>query len=158
MSHAANSVPYLLVVIFMVACLGACTSRQASYSDFKHISPSGWTHEEPYYFTPEYADSSKTYDIYIALRHEDDFLYSDVNFVVDFIHSNGEMERHNLDIVLSDRNGNWSGSGFGALYQMTMLVKQGVKAGEIPKVVVWQGMKCDTLTQITDIGIMIKPN
>lgn len=152
------ALPLIFVAIFMSACLGACTSKQASYSDFKHIPHSGWTHSEPYYFTPEYADSSRIYDLYIAMRHEDDFEYSEVNFVVDLIYDNYTIERLNCNVALSDRNGNWLGSGFGALYQNTQLIKSGVRAGAVPKVVVWQGMKCDTLSQITDIGIIVKPN
>lgn len=144
--------------MIMGACLGACSPGQASYSDFKHVSGQGWYHDEPYYFTLQYPDSLQTYDIYIAVRHDNGYEYSSGNFIVDFIHENSSVERVNVNMTLSDRNGNWVGDGFGALYQMKSLLKEHVRAGDIAKMVLWHRMSCDTLTHLTDIGIILEPN
>ena len=53
-------------------------------------------------FTPEYSDSSSTYDIALAVRHNNDYQYSNLSLVVDLIDSVKNVNRTNIDFELSE--------------------------------------------------------
>ncbi len=113
----------------------------------------------PIKFTPEYSDSSLTYDVELALRHNNDYQYSNLSLVVDLIDSVKNVTRHDIDFELSDGYGNWRGSGFGALYQSSIVIAQGIKPSQVTSVVVWQAMNnCDVVKNVIDMGVIVKPS
>jgi gliding motility-associated lipoprotein GldH len=110
-------------------------------------------------FTPEYSDSSSTYDIALAVRHNNDYQYSNLSLVVDLIDSVKNVNRTNIDFELSDGYGNWKGSGFGAIYQSSVVIAQGISPSQVSSIVVWQAMNnCDVVKNILDIGIIVTPS
>ena len=128
-------------------------------AQFKTLPDEGWQKSMSISFFPEYADSTITYDVELALRHNNSYQYSNLNLVVDLIDSVKNVNRSNIDFVLSDGYGNWLGSGFGALYQSSIVVAQGVKPSQVNSVVVWQAMKnCDVVKNVIDIGIIVNPS
>ena len=84
---------------------------------------------------------------------------SNLSLVVDLIDSVKNVARNKIDFELSDGYGNWKGSGFGAIYQSSVVVAQGVSPSQVGSVVVWQAMNnCDVVKNITDIGIIVTPS
>ena len=147
-----------VATLCMVWVLTACSLGSDSMSQFKTLPAEGWTKSMPIKFTPEYADSSQTYDIALALRHTNDYMYSNLTVAVDMIDSVKNVVRSSVDFKLSDGYGNWQGSGFGALYQSSVVIAQGVKPQEATSIVVWQAMNnCDVIKDIQDLGIIVTP-
>lgn len=143
----------------VVSILVGCSFGQDSMSQFKTLPDEGWQKTMPITFTPEYSDSSLTYDVELALRHNNSYQYSNLSLVVDLIDSVKNVNRNNIDFELSDGYGNWLGSGFGALYQSSIVIAQGVKPSQVCSIVVWQAMNnCDVVKDVVDLGITIKPS
>lgn len=143
----------------VVSCLSACSLGQDSSAQFKTLPDEGWQKSMPIKFTPEYSDSSLTYDVELALRHNNDYQYSNLSLVVDLIDSVKNVTRHDIDFELSDGYGNWRGSGFGALYQSSIVIAQGIKPSQVTSVVVWQAMNnCDVVKNVIDMGVIVKPS
>lgn len=139
--------------------LGACSFKQSSTSQFKTLPSRGWSKEMPIKFVPEYADSSLTYDIKLAIRHNTSYQYGNLSLVVDLIDSVKVVNRNNVDFEISDSYGNWLGSGFGALYQLNVVIAQDIKPRDVNSIVIWQSMNnCDNVMSITDIGIIVTPS
>ena len=110
-------------------------------------------------FTPEYSDSSLTYDIALAVRHNNDYQYSNLSLVVDLIDSVKNVTRHDIDFELSDGYGNWLGSGFGAIYQSSVVIAQGVRPSQVSNIVVWQAMNnCEVVKNVIDLGVIVTPS
>ena len=110
-------------------------------------------------FFPEYADSTITYDVELALRHNNSYQYSNLNLVVDLIDSVKNVNRSNIDFVLSDGYGNWLGSGFGAIYQSSVVIAQGVRPSQVSNIVVWQAMNnCEGGKNVIDLGVIVTPS
>ena len=147
------------MIICVLSCLNACSFGQDSMAHFKTLPDEGWNKGMPISFIPEYSDSSLTYDIALAVRHNNDYQYSNLSLVVDLIDSVKNVSRSNIDFELSDGYGNWKGSGFGAIYQSSIVIAQGVTPSQVGSIVVWQAMNnCDVVKNVIDIGVIVTPS
>ncbi len=147
------------LILCALSCLNACSFGQDKSAHFKTLPDEGWNKGMSIKFTPEYADSSLTYDIELAVRHNNDYQFSNLSLVVDLIDSVKNVNRNNIDFELSDGYGNWKGSGFGAIYQASVVIAQGVTPSQVGAIVVWQAMNnCDVVKNVTDIGVIVTPS
>ena len=147
------------VLAFAISCLSGCSFVQDSMAHFKTLPDEGWNKSMSIKFTPEYSDSSLTYDIALAVRHNNDYQYSNLSLAVDLIDSVKTVTRHDIDFELSDGYGNWLGSGFGAIYQSSVVIAQGVRPSQVTSIVVWQAMNnCDVVKNVIDLGVIVTPS
>lgn len=147
---------FAAMVLAAVMGLSSCSDGGTDYTDFTPTADDGWLRNTPIYFTPEYSDSTRVYDLYVAVRHDSEYDFSTLNLVVDIMTPTGQTERRKLSIGFADEAGNWTGSGFGAMYQHKALLKRGVSVADLQKLALWHAMPSDTLTGITEIGIVLK--
>ena len=147
------------VMICALSCLNGCSFGQDSMAQFKTLPDDGWRKNMSIKFAPEYADSSLKYDIALAIRHNNDYQYSNLSLTVDLVDSVKNVTRNNIDFELSDGYGNWLGSGFGALYQSSVIIAQDVSPSQVRSIVVWQSMNnCDIVKNVMDIGVIVTPS
>lgn len=152
-------VAMVAIMMCVLSCLNACSFGQDKSAHFKTLPDDGWNKGMSIKFTPEYPDSTQTYDIELAVRHNNDYQYSNLSLVVDLIDSVKNVSRSNIDFELSDGYGNWKGSGFGAIYQSSLVIAQGVTPSQVGSIVVWQAMNnCDVVKNLLDIGIIVSPS
>ena len=146
------------MLLSIIACLGACSPKHASYTDFRDISSDGWQEGAPFKFTPMWGDSSATYDFTIVVRHSASYNYNNLCLVIDFISTDGKVVRKDISFAIADEYGNFKGGGFGDYYQVKHKVMEGIKPEEAAKIVVWPAMKgCKKLTGLLNIGIILSP-
>lgn len=143
----------------ILVCLGACSPKHSSYSEFTDVPTVGWAHNSPLYFTPQFGDSAGYYDIAVAIRHDQEYAYRNLSITADFIGDNYKLTRRIINVELADVYGTWKGSGFGALYQFKQVVLTHVPANSIHRIVLWQTMSdIDTVRNINDVGVLITPS
>lgn len=148
-----------VTLISVLSCLDACSFQQDTTAQFKTLPSEGWRKDQPITFTPEYADSSLTYDIQLSIRHNNSYQYSNLSLAVDMVDSVKVIHRKDVDFELCDSYGNWKGSGFGALYQSSIVIATGIKPTDVNSIVVWQTMtNCDVVKDVIDIGITVSPS
>ena len=148
-----------MVIAVIVLSVAACQRRPVmATSSFAHLPHAGWLSSKPLSFFPVYGDSSASYNLTLAVRHTNSYRYRNLSLVVDVVAADSSVNRKTLDLSLADEYGNWSGGGFGALYQATQPILSGVNPKQVRNVVVWQTMAgCDTLSGIVDVGIIVQP-
>ncbi len=148
-----------VTLICVLSCLNACSFKQDTMAQFKALPGEGWNKDFPIKFTPEYADSTLTYDIQLTIRHNNSYQFSNLSLAVDMVDSVKVVHRKDVDFELSDSYGNWKGSGFGALYQSSIVIATGIKPTDVNSIVVWQTMaNCDVVKDVVDIGITVTPS
>ena len=150
----------MAVVIAAVVLMAACCQRKPvlPHASFKHVPTVGWLRNTPLSFTPEYDDSAATYDIVLAVRHSNSYAFSNLSLTVDLIAEDSTVARYPVSLPLADEFGNWTGGGFGTLYQVTAPVVEGVSPTRAARFLVWQVMAPgDTLAGIEDVGIIVSP-
>ena len=126
-------VAVMAVILCAFYCLNGCSFKQDSMAQFKTLPDEGWNKTMPISFEPEYSDSSTTYDIALAIRHNNDYQYSNLSLIVDLIDS--------------------------VMYQSSVVIAQNVTPNQVNTIVVWQAMNnCDVIKNVMDIGIVITPS
>ncbi len=109
-------------------------------------------------FMPSFADSAQLYDVSLAIRHTNNYEFSNLNLAVDIIGDSGKITRKAVDFKVADNYGNWLGSGFGALYQCSSVIATGVRPDQMKGIVVWQTMRGhDVIHNVVDVGITVSP-
>jgi len=157
--NIAVTVMTTLLITVIVLSAAACRRQPAmSTAHFVHLPSVGWMASAPLSFSPEYSDSTAAYDLLLAVRHTSAYRYSNLALVVDFMADDASIHRKTIDLKLADQYGNWTGGGFGALYQATVPLASGLSPSRARKVTVWQSMAgCDTLQGLVDVGIITHP-
>ena len=147
----------LIVTIMTLICLGACSPKHSSYSEFKEIRHEGWLKFDYVEFVPTYGDSLGVYDVSLSFCFAHNYPYRNICAVVDFMKNDSIVKRLEVEDMLTDENGNWQTSGFGVAYQSSQELYRDVHPGDFDKIRVWQGLNCDTLKCVTRVGITVQP-
>ena len=146
-----------LFVLYVILCLGACTPKHSSYSDFVEIGGDGWNRNKPCEFVPQFGDSTILYEVKVAVCYEHDYPYRNMSLIVDFLNNDSLLRRTNLNMVITDEYGNSQNPGFGIAYQKECLLEECIQVGKVDKIMVWHGLDCDTLNSVTRIGVTLSP-
>lgn len=148
-----------VLVVAVVLIMTSCQRKPVmAHARFMHLPAQGWQQSCPLTFTPEYDDSAATYNLILAIRHNNSYRYRNLSLAVDIIAVDSVVDRRMVNMQLADEYGNRVGGGFGTLYQDTVLLCGVIDPSEARSVVVWQAMhECDTLTGLTDIGLIVNP-
>ena len=154
-----HAVAMVMAIAAALLILSGCERKPVmAHAQFKHLPSSGWQRMMPLTFSPEYDDSTATYDLALAVRHQNTYRYRNLSLMVDIIAADSTVNHHPLDIALADEYGNWSGGGFGTLYQDEVAIAHGISPDDACSIVVWQAMEgCDTLFGLVNVGIIINP-
>ena len=82
----------------------------------------------------------------------------DIEALYEYVKNGKVAESDTINFTLSDKYGNWNGSGLGKLFQSTATIRQNIRPNEFSEVIVWHNMRCDTVTNITDLGLILTPH
>lgn len=154
-----NAVAMVSLIATVILVFAACQHKPVmTHSQFIHLPAHGWQQTLPLTFKPEYDDSAATCRLTLAVRHDNSYLYRNLSLAVDVIAVDSTVNRKVIDLTLADEYGNWSGGGFGALYQDKVIVDADITPDKARSVVVWQTMSgCDTLRGVVDVGVIVTP-
>ena len=148
-----------LVIATVMLVMAACQRKPVmTHATFVHLPADGWQRTLPLAFSPEYDDSTAAYNVTLAVRHDNSYRYRNLSMVVDVIAADSTVNRQTVNMTLADQYGNWTGGGFGALYQSTVPVVEAVTPDKARSIVIWQSMDgCDTLRGLVNVGIITIP-
>ncbi len=117
-----------------------------------------WPKDKPGIFKVEVTDTSKLYNFYLNIRHNNNYRFSNLYVFLQTRFPNKNISRDTLEIVLANKDGKWLGKGWGNIKEDIIVLKKNLRfpiKGEY-EFVFWQGMRKDTLKGIEDIGIRIQ--
>ena len=154
-----KAVAMTVLVAAAMLIMSGCTRKPVmAHARFVHLPTSGWQQNLPLTFTPEYDDSTLTYNLTLTIRHNNSYSYRNLSMAIDLIAADSTVQRKKVNMELADEYGNWTGGGFGALYQSTVPVVASVAPSQARSIVVWQAMAgCDTLAGVVNLGIITTP-
>ena len=94
-------------LLFLVYCN---TNTESSYSVFEEDS---WHADSIITLNHSVVDSITKHNLYLKIRHTTDFEYQNIFLFVDF-----QEKRDTIEVILSEKNGKWLGSGFGDIKEV----------------------------------------
>ncbi|WP_164110020.1 MULTISPECIES: gliding motility lipoprotein GldH [Sphingobacterium] len=149
-------VKYLLyscvTLIFLVSC-----TNDAVYEKNQPISNRSWSYEEKPHFEVHIEDNKSKYNLYINLRHSNDYDFSNI-FVL--LHEKGNKlidTAYRKEIPLAQLDGRWLGNSAGSLYEVQYLAKENFVFPDtgVYTFAIEQNMRETPLKDVVDVGIKV---
>ena len=151
---------FILGIIIFISC----NSNSGNvFAEYKNIG-SGWEKNEKIEFVFQAPDSVSTYNIFLNLRNDETYPFSNLFLIVNISLPNNETVSDTLEYRMAEPDGEWLGEGF-SLKENKLWYKENVTfptKGEC-KLTVEHAMRKNSsiegiqvLKGITDVGIEIE--
>lgn len=149
-------IKYLIYSISIVALCTSCFS-DALFEENKAISNRAWSYEEKPSFDVHIKDNTVPYNVYINLRHTNEYDFSNL-FVL--LHEKGSQLKdsaYRKEIPLAALDGRWYGKSAGNLYEVQYLAKEKFLFPDTGTYTfsMEQNMRENPLKNIVDVGIKV---
>ena len=147
------------LAIAMCAAIVALCSCQPPQVDedagFIAIDPDGWKYGQRYEFTPALTDSVGNVQVAIAIRHNNDYPYSNLWLELTApLPGTDSVRTDTFDIPIADVYGRWYGRG-AAMSYIVVDTLDGVYHYDVSRPFSLRHiMRTDTLTDITQVGLI----
>ena len=149
-----------LLVIFMVSC-----DRQTIRSDYSPTQNGRWNKDSVVKFYFQELDTLQKYNMFINLRNDGTYPYSNLFLIAELKFPNGDTVRDTLEYEMAKPDGQWMGTGYGSLKENKLWYKENIvfpssgvytleishamrKNGQVDGIVELEG--------ITDVGYLIE--
>jgi len=142
-------------VILLFSC-----SKKIVFSDYKPLQGSKWHQDSILRFDMTVPDSTKIYNLFLNVRNEGRYPYSNLWLFVKITPPKGKVLNDTIELSLADPEGKWLGYGLGDLYDLKYPYKQATffpQAGYY-RFEVRQGMRSEDgfLKGIHDFGFTLE--
>ncbi|MCG9971360.1 gliding motility lipoprotein GldH [Christiangramia crocea] len=122
--RSAVFVSFLVLVIIMAS---SC-DRKRVYDEYKPVS--GWHKDSIVSFDLGSLDSTKVYDLFINIRNNKDYQYSNLFLITEIKFPQGKVISDTLEYEMARPNGEWLGTGFGDVKENKLWYKEKVQFNE----------------------------
>lgn len=131
----------------------ACLPESSDVSVFHPIKNEAWAYPDAVNFTIDHTDSIAEGQLYVAIRHTSDYLYSNLWTEVKRADADSVISIDTVNITLADKYGNWTGEGSGIWKQLEVPVGKPYRHRSGQMVSIRHIMRVDTLQGIDLIGV-----
>lgn len=155
-----------LFFIGAFALLASCDKKRV-YDEYKPIKGATWHKDSTAVFKLGELDSLKTYDLFINVRNNKDYKYSNLFLITEMQFPQGKVVTDTLEYEMAAPDGEWLGTGFGDVKESKLWYKENVsftEPGEY-RIAIKQAMRkndevegIENLEGITHIGFRIEEN
>lgn len=149
-------VKYILHFCIAISFLASCTNN-AIYEKNQAIAARSWSYDEIPKFDIHIDDSTSKYNVYINLRHSNEFDFSNI-FIL--LHEKGNSlidTSYRKEITLAQPDGRWLGKTAGSVYELQHLVKENYIFPDtgVYTFAIEQNMRENPLKDVVDVGIKV---
>lgn len=156
-----------VIVLFLGMLLLASCQENLVYSKFQPVSGSGWQASQPLQFEVSELDSLSNYNLFINLRNDESYPFSNLFLIAEFENPDGETVKDTLEYEMARPNGEWLGTGYGSIKENKLWYKENIVFRDtgVYKIRVSHAMRkngevagVQSLDGITDVGLEIEKN
>lgn len=144
---------FLVILAFLSSCNG-----QVQYEKYFEIPDSKWDHDQVINFELEIEDATQAYDLYINVRHTNDYPYSNLWTMLYYTPANGQGTQQRMEFKLAQPDGKWLGNGFGSTVTHEIKVRSGIKFEQPGKVVftLQHDMRINPVPAVSHMGLRLE--
>lgn len=155
---------FLPVLLVILGCLVLSCDSNRVYDEYQTI-PSTWNKDSIVTFNLKTIDSVEPYNVFINIRNNSDFDYSNLFLIAQIKFPQGKVITDTLEYEMAAPNGEWLGTGFGDVKESKLWYKQNVIFEETGnyKFSLQQAMRkngneegIENLEGITEVGFRIE--
>ncbi len=154
-------------IILVLGFLSICTSCDSDrvFDKYTSLEKNSWLQDVPINFNFKIVDTTSRNNLYLNIRNNKDYLYSNLFLITHLIFPNGKKIVDTLQYEMADKNGKFLGTGISEIKHSRLFLKQNSifpLSGKY-KMLIWQAMRKNgsvngikKLTGITDVGFRIE--
>ncbi len=147
-------------VLFFIALLFliiSCTKNNV-YENNRLIPSISWNAKDKLSFPVIISDTSCLYNIYINIRHTEDYYYRNIWLMTYATSPDGKTTSERVELNLADEEGKWFGQGVNNIWDARILLQSDTRLNEPGKYIftLEQDMREDPLPGIMAVGIRIE--
>ena len=116
-------IKFIMLFLVILTMLSAC-QKKSVFSDYKALKGSKWHQDSVLRFDMTVPDSTKIYNLFLNVRNEGRYPYSNLWLFVKIIPPKGQIINDTIELSLASPEGKWLGYGLGDLYDMKYPYKQ----------------------------------
>lgn len=149
---------YLILVAFLgVVFLTSCDSNRYFEQNLK-LNNERWHYSDTRTFSFDLTDTLSLFNFYVNVRNTNEYPYANLYIFINSEFPNGEKARDTIELQLAQIDGKWLGSGSGKYKYNQFVLRKGMRFVQTGKYSfgIEHGMRTDTLTGISDIGIRLE--
>jgi gliding motility-associated lipoprotein GldH len=115
-----------LFCFFSIVLLVSCDSSIIK-SEYKTISSGSWDKDNLLKFQITEVDTTQQYDIFINLRNDEKYAYSNIFLIAELEYPNGASIKDTLEYEMTRPDGNWLGKGSGSIKESKLWYKENIE-------------------------------
>jgi gliding motility-associated lipoprotein GldH len=116
-----NILLFILVIVFISSC-----SETLQVSEYKAVPGSNWSKDTPVEFTFTAVDTLNKNNMFILLRNDENYPYSNLFLITELGFPNGETIRDTLEYEMATPDGQWLGKGYGSIKENKLWYKENI--------------------------------
>lgn len=153
-------------VILLAGCmalLGSC-DKKTVFTGFKTTN-GNWAKTDTVSFKFKEPDTLNAYNLFINLRNNDEYAYSNLYLIVELGYPDGKVDSDTLQYAMAKPNGEWLGTGFSSVKENKLWYKKAFRFSQSGTytIDVLQAMRKNgsingviDLEGITDVGVSVE--
>jgi len=158
--------PRILLIGFSLL-LGLSCTEQLAFFEYQSTKNGKWGKDQPMEFRFSDLDSTQTYNMYITLRNDEQYPYSNLFLIAEMTGPDGNSNRDTLEYEMADASGNWMGSGYGSVKENKLWYRENIVFPDsgVYTVTVSHAMRkngsvegIQELPGVLDVGLQIEKN
>lgn len=144
-------------LLLLTAWLASACMEHTVYHSYQSLPTKGWGKGDTLIFRVTIPDSLQTLKLFAEVRNDNKYAYQNLYLVVaSNLQDSTVFETDTLELTLADKEGRWTGKGWGSLFQSGRPL--GTAVTRHPgnyTFKISQGMKDEQLSGISDVGIKV---
>ena len=159
-----NNSKRLILTLGVFFVFVSCDSNRV-FDEYKSLENNSWPQAEPINFQAEITDTISRNNLYVTVRNNKLYPYSNLFLITNVIFPNGKKIVDTLQYEMADKNGKFLGNGISEIKHSKLILKENIifPISGTYTVSIWQAMRnngsingINQLQGITDVGLRIE--
>ena len=148
---------WLLSGSILLLLLTSC-NKTAIYEKYQPVKDYVWQLQDAKSFQLDIKEAGKRYNLYISVRHSDEYLHSNLWVQLQTRKPGNKIESQRFALTLAEQDGRWLGATLGSIYDSRFLVIKDLLIPEkgLYNFVLQHDMRQDVVVGIMDVGIRVE--
>lgn len=141
----------------LILGLGACDYNRL-YEQYRPIEDHEWHYDKPVTFEVDIEDTTAKYNLFLDLRHKNNYPYNNIWMMVTTIDPNADTNKLQNEFSLADNRGRWKGQNVGSVYDHRFLIRKNFRfehSGTY-QFQIQHLMRKDQLEGVMDVGLRVE--
>jgi gliding motility-associated lipoprotein GldH len=156
-----------LLILGIILLLGISCTDQLAYFNYQSTDNGNWAKDHVMEFSFSDLDSTQAYNMYITLRNDEQYPYSNLFLIAEMTGPDGTSERDTLEFEMADTSGKWMGTGYGSVKENKLWYRENIVFPDsgVYTVTVSHAMRkngsvegIEQLPGVLDVGLQIEKN